>query len=151
MKKRILYLSVFFVILSTLFVSINSKKSDYVTRNESQMKTLYSYVVPGGKKAAGMSEYFNSIRANIATGTVSPEEYFNALNASNQVSSKRAINATWNELGPDNVGGRTRAFLQDKDSSSVIPSGVEPFFLIGSPSPPPSALIPVGSIRFIGF
>jgi photosystem II stability/assembly factor-like uncharacterized protein len=120
MKKRILYLSVFFVILSTLFVSINSKKSDYVTRNESQMKTLYSYVVPGGKKAAGMSEYFNSIRANIATGTVSPEEYFNALNASNQVSSKRAINATWNELGPDNVGGRTRAFLQDKDSSSVM-------------------------------
>jgi photosystem II stability/assembly factor-like uncharacterized protein len=122
MKKRVFTISVF---TTALIVGINvllTKKSNYVIRQESHMNKLYSYMVPGGKKAAGMAEYFGSIRSNIATGTVSVAEYMEAIEQANSMNSnnKRVVNTVWKELGPDNVGGRTRAFLQDKDTPSTM-------------------------------
>ncbi|MCC6818727.1 MAG: T9SS type A sorting domain-containing protein [Bacteroidia bacterium] len=99
------------------------RSKDYTPRTSSKIEELVSYQIPGGRTAAGMAEYFASIRNNIETGTVSEEEYLGALYASLKLESKRAINTTWNELGPDNVGGRIRAFIQDRDTPSIMYAG----------------------------
>lgn len=97
--------------------------SSYTPRTSSKIEELVSHQIPGGKIAAGMAEYFGALRNNIQTGTVSEEEYMGALYASLRPETKRAVTTTWKELGPDNVGGRVRAFLQDKDTPSIFYAG----------------------------
>jgi len=118
MKKILITSSVLLLFVGGFM--LNSNKSIYSNREKSNLKEVLKYQVPGGKKAAGISEFFGAIRNNIETGTVSIEEYTNGLNAMNNMSMKRAVNSVWSELGPDNVGGRTRAFLQDKDTPSLM-------------------------------
>jgi hypothetical protein len=35
----------------------------------------------------------------------------------------KSVGLTWNEVGPDNIGGRTRAILIDKDNPSIVFAG----------------------------
>lgn len=117
MKSKLFYVVVVGAVVATVS-TLSFKSNVYTPRATSQIDEVLSYQVPGGRVAAGMSEYFNSLRSNILTGTVSETEYMSALNASLALESKRSISADWFELGPDNVGGRTRAFLQDRDTPS---------------------------------
>lgn len=118
---KIKFLFVIAVLTAFLAVStLSFKASEYKPRTASKIEDVLSYQVPGGKIAAGMSEYFDALRSNPLTGTVSEAEYMTAINASLKIQSKRAVNSVWNELGPDNVGGRTRAFLQDKDTPNIM-------------------------------
>lgn len=117
-----LKLSIVVAVLAVSFTigTLSFRDGDYQPRNSSRIDEVVKYQIPGGKIAAGMSEYFNALRANPLTGTVSEAEYFAAVDASMKIQTKRAVNSVWNELGPDNVGGRTRAFLQDKDTPSLM-------------------------------
>lgn len=111
------------VVASVVTLSTMSFKSGaYVPRQSSKIDEVIKYQIPGGKIAAGLSEYFSALRVNVQTGTVSEAEYMAAINASLALdaSTKRVVNSVWNELGPDNVGGRTRAFLQDRDTPSTM-------------------------------
>ena len=113
----------FVIAVLTAFLAVGTmsfKASEYKPRTASKIEDVLAYQVPGGKIAAGMTEYFDALRSNPLTGTVSEGEYMGAVNASLKIQSKRAVNSVWNELGPDNVGGRTRAFLQDKDTPSLM-------------------------------
>lgn len=62
-----------------------------------------------------------SMRLNEATGTIEPEwiaeatKQADALRVSRRL--KKALN--WEGMGPDNVGGRIRAFLIHKDSNNI--------------------------------
>jgi hypothetical protein len=122
MKIKLFYVVAVGAVVATVS-TLSFKSNVYSPRATSQIEEVLSYQVPGGKVAAGMSEYFNALRSNILTGTVSEAEYMSALNASLRLESKRSISATWLELGPDNVGGRTRAFLQDRDTPSIMFAG----------------------------
>jgi photosystem II stability/assembly factor-like uncharacterized protein len=118
---KIKFLFVIAVLAASLAVGTMSfKASEYKPRTASKIEDVLAYQVPGGKIAAGMTEYFDALRSNPLTGTVSEAEYMAAINASLKIQSKRTVNSVWNELGPDNVGGRTRAFLQDKDTPSIM-------------------------------
>lgn len=120
MKNKLFFV---FVLAAAAVVGISTqsfKASVYKPREASKIEEVMKFQIAGGKIAAGMSEYFNSLRSNVLTGTVSPQEYLNAIEASMKMPVKRVINSKWNELGPDNVGGRTRAFLQDKDTPSIM-------------------------------
>ena len=119
MKIKILFVIVVLAAI-TVVGTMSFRSKVYTPRTGSEIDEVLSYQRPGGKIAAGMSEYLNALRNNPNTGTVSEAEYMAAVNASMKVSSKRAINTVWSELGPDNVGGRTRAFLQDKDTPSLM-------------------------------
>ncbi len=75
---------------------------------------------------AGAIDYFRKIRFNQITGTLDladVERARDAVNAAAQNRSQSAINLAWEEMGPDNVGGRTRALMMDKDSTEVIYAG----------------------------
>lgn len=81
---------------------------------------------PRGRNAEqihGAMEYIHMLRANQITGEVSVQDIMNARNAMNSRSNKASLGLSWENMGPDNFGGRTRAILVDKDSSNVIYSG----------------------------
>ncbi|MAW65456.1 MAG: hypothetical protein CMD18_04590, partial [Flavobacteriales bacterium] len=40
-----------------------------------------------------------------------------------RIPKRRSLSLDWNELGPDNIGGRTRAILVDKESPNLIFAG----------------------------
>lgn len=119
MKIKLLF--VIAVLAAVFAVSTLSFRSGvYSPRKSSKIDEVLSFQRPGGKIAAGMSEYLDALRNNPLTGTVSEAEYMAAVNASMKMQTKRTVDSRWNELGPDNVGGRTRAFLQDKDTPSLM-------------------------------
>lgn len=122
MKKVLFFV---FVVVVAVVIGLSTQSfqgSAYKPRESSQIAEVMKYQIAGGKIAAGMSEYFSGLRNNVLTGTVSQQEYMKAIEAAMQLenNSKRTVNSVWNELGPDNVGGRTRAFLQDKDTPTTM-------------------------------
>ena len=77
--------------------------------------------------AKGALEYLHRLKAN-SDGEIPIEavlEARNAVNARLSARQSQAANTTliWQEMGPDNVGGRTRAILIDKDNSNIIYAG----------------------------
>lgn len=72
----------------------------------------------------GAFEYYNMIRKSHVTGEVDiealkrAEEQTKAMAASGQ-----RVEMTFNDHGPDNVAGRTRAILIDKDDDNIIYAG----------------------------
>ena len=62
-----------------------------------------------------------SMRLNEVTGTIEPEWVQEALAQADAMRLTRRANKPlkWEEMGPDNVGGRTRAFLIHRDSGNI--------------------------------
>ncbi|MBN4081840.1 T9SS type A sorting domain-containing protein [bacterium AH-315-C07] len=78
---------------------------------------------------AGAFEYWHSVRMDPNTGKVDPALIMQARQQANNLLKKQRRSKTstlgikWNERGPDNVGGRTRAILLDKDDPSIMFAG----------------------------
>lgn len=73
----------------------------------------------------GAFEYIKSMRANLLTGEVSPADEIAAREMALQQMrmGKTGLGLEWEEAGPDNFGGRTRAFLIDKDNPNLLFAG----------------------------
>lgn len=74
----------------------------------------------------GAIEYFNKIRSNQITGRLDLADVEKArtqMEAAASMRNQSAINLSWEEMGPDDVGGRTRVFLIDKDTTTVLYAG----------------------------
>jgi len=74
---------------------------------------------------AGAAEYYNSIKADLRTGQVDPAE---VAAVDRELSNKPRAKAlgswiNWDEVGPDNVGGRSRSLIIDREDNRVIYSG----------------------------
>lgn len=69
--------------------------------------------------------YMKSRRVNQNTGTINVADIVRAQNQVRALSLKgtNSFNMAWDELGPNNVGGRTRALMIDKDDPSLIYAG----------------------------
>jgi photosystem II stability/assembly factor-like uncharacterized protein len=78
------------------------------------------------KGAKGALEYLHRLKAN-NEGVIPIEAVINAREAVNSRRAARQSSANttllWQEMGPDNAGGRTRAILIDKDNSNLIYAG----------------------------
>lgn len=65
--------------------------------------------------AQSAEDYLYSLKVNQVTGTINPLDVINARQQAEKLfKSGSAIGLNWQGLGPDNVGGRTRALLFDK-------------------------------------
>ncbi|MFD1552115.1 hypothetical protein DNU06_00545 [Putridiphycobacter roseus] len=72
----------------------------------------------------GAFEYYQMLLKNYDTGVVSPEDYKRAkLEVKAMSNSGQRANIGFKDHGPDNVGGRTRAILIDKDNDKLIYAG----------------------------
>jgi hypothetical protein len=87
------------------------------------------YVARDGKtnfKAQGIHgafEYYHLIRQNPETGRIDETEVLKAREEAMAMSSRSSGGLKWTEMGPDNVGGRTRAFLIDPKNPNRIYAG----------------------------
>ena len=117
--KNFIITSISLVFLTFMFVDISQQKQQsYIPIDE-----RISEPTMGAK---GALEYLHRLKAN-ADGEIPVEA---VIKAREQVQSRKgarssAANTTllWTEMGPDNVGGRTRAILIDKDNSNLIYAG----------------------------
>ncbi|MBW6460874.1 MAG: T9SS type A sorting domain-containing protein [Bacteroidales bacterium] len=108
MKKRPLPLGYFIFILVSASLLLSATLTDNdktIARNETE------------------SEYFALIRNNQVTGQLAPADYLRAMQQMEQrniTSSGRGFDLDWTVLGPNNLGGRTRAILFDKRDPSGL-------------------------------
>jgi hypothetical protein len=106
MKKRPLPLGYFIltITVASLFISA----------------TLTGDDKPVVKKEAP-TDYISLVRNNQVTGRINPADYLKALQQIEQQEGTRSGNAynfEWDTLGPNNLGGRTRAILFDNRDAS---------------------------------
>ena len=114
--KRIIIASLSVVVVSLVLINTTSTgQKTYSTVSERDNQPSYS--------AKGAMEYLHRLKAN-SEGVIPIEAVINARNAVNAHKAQRSsATLTWQEMGPDNVGGRTRAILIDKDDSNIIYAG----------------------------
>jgi photosystem II stability/assembly factor-like uncharacterized protein len=72
---------------------------------------------------AGMEEYLNMLRANGVTGEIDPAIVAQEWQDLSSMPSAKTTSLMWDNKGPDNFGGRTRALLVDKNNSAVVFAG----------------------------
>ncbi len=113
MKKIILPIVVLVLAISG-FLSLD--RSSYSPRMESNMFV---------KGANGAIDFFRKMRVNQQTGQIdlADIETARAQIKDARLNRSSALTLAWDEVGPDNVAGRTRALLIDKDSSNVLYAG----------------------------
>ena len=74
----------------------------------------------------GVADYWNELRANQYTGVVDPQDVREGqrqvMEFEKQLS-KATYPFSWSFAGPDNVGGRTRAFMVDRNDNNVLYAG----------------------------
>ncbi|MBA2407940.1 MAG: hypothetical protein H0V65_08120, partial [Chitinophagales bacterium] len=69
-----------------------------------------------------MSWWYN-VRSNQQTGKFDVSAILAAEKQADEMSSTRNLGIQWEEMGPDNIGGRTRAVLYDRNNEGVIFAG----------------------------
>ncbi len=83
--------------------------------------------IPNSRAWEGAKNFYNLIRRNPLTGEVSALDVLAARSeVSNLAYYKTNATFTWEEMGPDNIGGRTRAIIVDhtSDGSRIYAGGV---------------------------
>lgn len=123
MKKKLLIssLTVFtlfgagFMFYPDFFASQDEVEARYQKREN-------SFVNPN-TGATDMQELMFELKKNVVTGELTREDYQLALNQIKQMSSPRNSILQWEELGPDNIGGRTRAIVVDNTDPSIVYAG----------------------------
>jgi hypothetical protein len=80
----------------------------------------------------GAAEYYMLLKADPATGLINEEARILAENEASlrmsigknqKTSNTNALSLNWSELGPDNIGGRTRAICFDKNHQGIVFAG----------------------------
>ncbi len=73
---------------------------------------------------AGAIEYTHSLRMNQITGKVDPKDVKAVLaQIESQKLYKAGLPLNWVATGPDNIGGRTRAILIDRNNNNILYAG----------------------------
>lgn len=116
MKKRFLPIGVFSILicgLAALFLFSASEQN-----NEHQI-----IVKAGGQSILGAKEYLALIRNNQHTGILNPNDVIAARKQIDEQAMLKSGNnnsdLNWIEMGPDNIGGRTRAVIFDNQDPSA--------------------------------
>jgi len=132
MKKQILFAGLIGVVGISMVVGgwnfFSTEKQYYQPR-----ETVSTY----SDAAHGSAQWIHKMRANQITGEVDEQDVMaarqqlNLLKAKNKTSAKQF---DWEEMGPDNIGGRTRAILFDKDNPDIMYAGAVSGGLFRSPN-----------------
>lgn len=116
MRKNTLFVSVLlgFGALGAVYSALNiAPEAKYETRNaEKSVKGEFN------------DEFLRAMRTNVNTGKVEAADYINAVSESKAIKGKTSnLGLNWDFIGPDNVGGRARAIVVDKDDDQKLYSG----------------------------
>lgn len=95
----------------------------FQNKKETNSKTKVHESEQGAK---GSAKWLFNVQKNPLTGTIDPMDVLKAREEAYQMYTTRSTSALgleWTELGPDNVGGRTRAILIDKNNPNKMFAG----------------------------
>jgi len=115
MKNKGLLLSITVLpLLAILFVTLfqGGKERSYVPRSEYAAQEM-----------SGAAGYWKTIRANQITGQVSEADVQAAIAEMARMKKSKSLAWEWEEMGPDNLGGRSRAKHKDKNNPSIMYAG----------------------------
>ncbi len=116
MKKRFLSIGVFSILICGLVVLFLISASEQ--NNEQKL-----IAEAGGQSILGAKEYLALIRNNQHTGILDPHDVITARKQIEEQamlkSSKSNSDLDWIEMGPNNIGGRTRALIFDNQDPSA--------------------------------
>lgn len=126
MKIKYLLSSSF--LASVVVMAIMTSGGDVVRRYEPRGKVSSNSnpeEMEHSHKGNGGQEFFDRVRANALTGKVEPQDAIDAWHEVVEINkrSSRSLGLTFNEMGPDNIGGRVRSILIDKDDSDKLFAG----------------------------
>jgi hypothetical protein len=88
------------------------KVSEYTPRNRAQARS-----------SEGNKQVMEMLRRNVNTGKIERQDFLNARAAVEQLMQNRVTTLTWVDRGPDNIGGRTRAILIDRNDANHVFAG----------------------------
>lgn len=120
-KKLLISLSLLSVAAVSILITKTFSGKEYYQPRESASGSEYMPQMIGEAM-----KYYAQMRVNEVTGRVNPAD---VAFVKGQIASlenkmyKSTLPLIWKESGPDNVGGRTRAFLIDKDNNQVLYQG----------------------------
>ncbi len=104
-----------------LVSQVNSEKSQ-----EPIYKARTEVLLTENANSKGSAQWLHKLRANQVTGEVNPADVLKArLEALQGRNNKTAsaLNLSWEQRGPDNIGGRTRTIFIDPENPNLIFSG----------------------------
>ncbi len=116
MKRGVLFSSVIglsLVLGSLAIFNVNNSKEYYQPRSHAEAKEGFQ----------GSAEWLHRLRANQVTGEIATADVLAAreeMSVLNAKSKKSTLALQWAELGPDNIGGRTRGFLISKKTPGLF-------------------------------
>ncbi len=111
--RKLLSLSAIIVVAFFIFLSLPSAVTLKTESHENERK--------GGKPEIKESiDWWTNARSNQETGIFDPADMQMAIEEANAMATTRDVTINWEEMGPDNIGGRTRSILYDKDVSGLI-------------------------------
>ncbi len=118
-KKHLFFLAGVFVVIGIAFITFYSseKNCKYIPRNDQEVFAEKGY--------RGALEWMHGRRAD-GEGKIDPVAERKAQAEANSLSKLKSNSETvveWDEMGPDNVGGRTRALLYDMNNHNIIYAG----------------------------
>jgi hypothetical protein len=115
MKRKILFsLSGLMMLGALAWIGIPSNNQEYYTARTGNTEA---------NDAFGSAEHLHRMRMNPATGEIDPADVIAAREATQQLALNKtsaAIGLNWEEMGPNDMGGRTRAVLFDRNNSSLM-------------------------------
>lgn len=118
MKRKKLLFSLFTLLVLTLVGALTyfpESKVDFDNKTQSKEKNK--------EGIDGAVDFYHRQLANFQTGEIEVDKILAAKNAAMKISSSKALNLAWTEMGPNNVGGRVRALLIDKDDNQLMYAG----------------------------
>jgi len=112
-RNLLIYLSIFFVAGSIIYISsFPNETAQYTPRSiEKQFKSQ-------GYNAA--ADWIYNIKMNQITGLIDHNDVLKARQEVLSLTQNKTLNINWAEVGPDNIGGRVRAILVDKNNPNIV-------------------------------
>ncbi len=123
--KSILLSALAVVIVSTVAITFEAEKK----QNSYYAKEKAEKAREEGAEAAGSSAFFHQMRANPLTNRVEVEDVERVIQQVNRQrydANKTTALATleWEERGPNNIGGRTRGMVSDRNDPNKLYMGM---------------------------
>lgn len=128
MNKTVSLGSIALIVVAVVLLAMNHKRSSLNTSLAPIPQPLRASFIgaPDEGEAAAYLDFLKMMRANQLTGTIDPDDVLLAREqayALMQTSGQRDLNLQWEPWGPNNIGGRTRAILIDRNNPNRMYAG----------------------------
>ncbi len=127
--KRLIFSISTFCLLAALaggYIYMQEEADNTLAVAHTQNNSHAKKVLDRAQSYIGAHEYLLAKKANPATGRVDASDILKAREAADKLSESRVEksgNINWEFMGPNNVGGRTRAIMIDKDNTDRMIAG----------------------------